>query len=449
MQDAIERFQKLVQFRTVSGRIDEEEIRAEFDKLFDHIDGSYPTIKQRARMELDRPWRIVIEIEGTKPDLHPLLLLAHFDVVDVEAGTESDWAHPPFGGEESDGKIWGRGTLDDKCCLSGLLDATELLLSKKGMPERPVILAFGGDEELSGLQGAGQISERFRLEARRFHAVLDEGAIVADGMLKNPSKPIALIGVAEKGFANIAIEADGSGGHAAMPPKSTALGHVARAISVVERKRFRPRLLPSVDAFFRELGRHAAFPTGFIFSHAKVLWPLLSRVLAGKPTTDALIRTTQAVTMASGSAAPGVLPQRARAVINNRILPGQTVEDVLSHYQRLLSRHPVTVSIAPEGGANDPVLRSRQDHSAYQSLTALIRSHFPEAIPAPFLVTASTDSKWYADLADGTYRFVPIKLSNEELSGIHGTNEHISLDSYKKMVYFYSEFIERECYHAE
>jgi carboxypeptidase PM20D1 len=374
-----------------------------------------------------------------------LLLLAHFDVVDVEAGTHGDWKHPPFEATIADGSIWARGTLDDKCCLAALLEAAARTLTRGELPQRGLVLAFGGDEELSGRNGAGTIAARFKQEGRRFHAVVDEGAIVARGMIKDPAAPIALIGIAEKGFVNIAIEASGSGGHAAMPPGKTALGDVARAIAEVERRPFRPRLLPTIRDFFAALGRHASFPTKTIFSKSKLLWPVLSRALAAKPTTDALIRTTQAVTMAAGSAAPGVLPQRARAVINSRILPGETTEGVLDHYRALLAKHPVEVSIAPEGDASEPILRSGTEHSAYRSLSELVARHFPDAIVAPYLVTASTDSKWYAELADATYRFVPIELGNDDLTGIHGTNEHIATDAYIKMIDFYTEFIEREC----
>jgi len=330
-----------------------------------------------------------------------------------------------------------------------LLDATERILTRGELPHRSLVLAFGGDEELSGRNGAGTIAAKFKDQGRHFHAVVDEGAIVARGMIKDPAAPIALIGIAEKGFVNVAIEATESGGHAAMPPANTALGHLARAIAVVEQNPFRPRLLPTIRDFFAALGRHASFPTRSVFSKSKLFWPLLSRLLSAKPTTDALIRTTQAATMATASKAPGVLPQRARAVINSRILPGETVKDVLSHYEKLLAKHPVEVSIAPEGDASNPVLRSSTEQSTYTSLTALIERHFPAAIPAPYLVTASTDSKWYAGLADATYRFVPIELTNEDLAGIHGTNEHIATEAYIKMIEFYTEFIERECFNGE
>ncbi|MFW6213600.1 MAG: M20/M25/M40 family metallo-hydrolase, partial [Spirochaetota bacterium] len=410
---------------------------------------SYPALRKYAEFILEPPWRIVIEIRGSREELSPLLLLAHFDVVDVESGTASDWTHPPFEATEDKGALWGRGTLDDKCCVAALLEAAERTLANGTHPERGFVLAFGGDEELSGKNGAATIASRFKSEGRRFHAVVDEGAIVARGMIQDPTAPIALIGIAEKGFVNIQIEAAGSGGHAAMPSRTTALGDVARAVATVEKHPFRARLLPTIQEFFEALGARASFPTRAIFSKSKLLWPLLSKVLAAKPTTDALIRTTQAVTMASGSAAPGVLPQRARAVINSRILPGESTQDVLAHYRRLLADHPVRVSIAPEGDAGEPVLRSSTDHSSYRSLIALIERHFPDAIPAPYLVTASTDSKWYAELADATYRFVPVELSNEELAGIHGTDEHIDTDAYKRMIAFYAEFIARECCNGE
>lgn len=262
-------------------------------------------------------------------------------------------------------------------------------------------------------------------------------------MLSNPSGPIAIVGVAEKGYADLVIHASAEGGHSSTPPYHTAVGLISAAIALIERHPFQMRLIPTIRGFFRAIGKRASGLMGVIYSGIGLFWPLVRTILARRPVTSALIRTTQAVTMSSGSSAPNVLPATAQATINTRVLPGESVESVVSHYRKLLRRLPVTVSLGE--GSNDPVPASSINHPAYRSLCEATLEVDPECIVAPFLVVGSTDSKWYASMCETVLRFVPVRMTDDDLSRIHGTDERIALDEYDRVIGFYKLFLEKEC----
>jgi carboxypeptidase PM20D1 len=443
--DAVGRLGQLIQCQTISSRIAEASVSGAFERLFAILPEFYPAIWSHARVDAQPPWRLIVEVPGTRRELEPVLFLAHFDVVDVEQGTTGEWVHPPFAGVSDAEFIWGRGAIDDKSVFCALLESLEQMLASEVPFARGVVLAFGGDEELSGHHGARTIAREFEEAGRRFHFILDEGGVIASGMLSTPTEPIALIGVSEKGFCNILIEADATGGHASMPPRQTAVGHVARAITRIERSPFRGRLLPSIRTFFAALVPASRGPQRLFYRHLRLLWPLFSRVLSRRGSTDALIRTTQAATVLHGSNAANVLPQSAAVIINNRILPGDTTEMVLAHYTRLLRDLPVSVSLDPESEHTEPVSETRTDHPGYLAVVRLCRELFPQAIPAPFLVTGSTDSKWYRNLSDAIIRFVPVTMTNEDLARVHGTNERIEIRAFKGLIVFYRRLLEEAC----
>jgi carboxypeptidase PM20D1 len=441
---AIERLARSLTYPTVASRIGEEDTRRAYSELLDFVTDAYPALFSVATVHREDPWQLVIELAGEDRSLDPLLVLAHYDVVDVEPGTEADWSHEPFGGAVDDGYVWGRGALDDKNSFIATLEAAEQIVSTGGKLQRGLVLAFGGDEEIAGRRGAARIAGRFREAGRRFHAVLDEGAVIAVGALAQPTIPIALIGVAEKGHVDVVIRAESEGGHAAMPPAHSAVGRIAEAVTRVEAHPFRPRLIAPVREFFRSLAPHASGPLRVVYAHPVLFWPLLRSVLGAGTSTSALIRTTQAVTMARGSAAPNVLPGAAEAVVNVRILPGESVKSVLEHYRTLLARLPVTVALRDPDDAHDPVATSATDHPFYAAIRDAATARF-DCVAAPYLVTGSTDSKWYADLGDAVFRFVGMALDGEEIGRIHGTDERVSLDNFERLVRFYEDVITREC----
>lgn len=438
---AADRLSTMIQFPTVSARLGEREVDEAFAGLIDYLQVAYPETTRAATVDASIPYHLVFDIPGSRPDLESILLIAHYDVVDVQPDA---WTHPPFGGEIEDGYIWGRGALDDKNVLCAQLEAVEAILASGRRPERGIVIALGGDEELSGHSGARRIAASFG--DRRFHMVLDEGAVIAVGMLSQPSLPVALIGIAEKGHVNITVEARTQPGHASMPPGTTAVGILARAIRRIERRPFRPRLTSTMREFFRALAPVTRFPLGVIYRFPAPCWPLLRLALTRAPQTRALVATTQAVTMTRGSNAPNVLPESAQAVINVRILPGESVGGVLARIRRLLRRIPVEARVTDEQDAHNPVSSSITARERYEAVASIAAS-LAVCVPAPFLVTASTDSKWYAGHSDAIFRFLAAVLDQGEIDRIHGVDERISIENLDRMIRFYLLIVERICLH--
>ncbi len=442
----VERLSTALTFPTISGYPAPAD-QAPFAACLDFVAESFPTLFSAASVKREDPWRLVVELAGSDSSLLPVLMLAHFDVVGIEENTESDWEHPPFSGAVADGFIWGRGSIDDKSSVMAILEAAEGIARSGRVPTRGLVLAFGGDEELSGLKGAATTAGEFRTEGRRFHFVLDEGSVIAEGMLNDVPMPLALIGLAEKGHVNIKVSARTAGGHAAMPPDNTAVGIVGQAIARIEAHPFPVRRLDTIESFLQTIGGVATGPARIAYRHPRILWRLIAKVLSSRTSSNAIIRTSQAVTMTEGSAVPNVLPQQAACVVNVRILPGETVESVLSRYQRLLGRLPVTVDILDPEDAHNPVPETSPSHAGFIALSESLADVLPDVLVAPFIVTGSTDSKHYANLSDAILRFAPMLLTGSDLDRVHGTNERLSVPAYLGMIRFYSNLFERVCWH--
>jgi carboxypeptidase PM20D1 len=375
-----------------------------------------------------------------------LLLYAHYDV--VPPGDASLWSRNPFSGEVSDGFVWGRGTLDDKCALMGIMEAVESLLQERFRPGTTVYLAFGGDEELEGHRGAEVIARELFMRGTRLSCVLDEGSIVSDGILSFFPSPLALIGVAEKGFANVEITVRGRTGHSSMPGKGTAAGALSAVLAALENRPFPARLTGTTKGFFRSLAPHVRGGRGLALRLLKPLWPLLKGVLSKDAATDSLLRTTQAVTILRAGERMNVLPLEARAVLNLRLLPGDSSRYVLERIRGIAQRHlkpgfTLEVRFPDAAGVSEAVPETRPDPGLSRALEDSVRETFPGAVISPFLVTATTDSRKFVSLARCIIRFLPVVLTAGDVAGIHGTDERISVENYERAVRFYRGFVRR------
>jgi carboxypeptidase PM20D1 len=381
---------------------------------------------------------------GVAPQEPALLFYAHFDV--VPPGDEQAWTHGAFSGDIADGFIWGRGALDDKNCLMGLMEAVESLLEKGKQPAVPVYLAFGGDEETTGSFGARVIAEALAARGVRLCCVLDEGSFISDGILPFMERPIAMVGLAEKGFANAEVIVRGKAGHSSMPGRGTAAGALAAVITAVERHRFPPRLTGTVVLFFRSIAPHVRGLTGLALRLIRLLWPFLRSPLSRTPTVDALLRTTQAVTILRAGEKENVIPDAARAVVNLRLLPGDSSASALLHVGHVARRalpapFSLEVRLLPGATASDPVPESRPSPALWDALRAAIHEVEPRAVIAPFLVVVYTDSRKFASISESIVRFHPVALTAEEIGRVHSADERISLENYGRMITFYERML--------
>ncbi len=448
-QDRAERLGRAVRIPTVtidSGVAAEHSAYPEFLRFERLLRDEFPRAAKELAWERPGDLALLATWRGKKETEPGLLLYAHYDV--VPPGDPALWSRDPFSGEVSEGFIWGRGTLDDKCALFGIMEAVESLLREDFHPRRTVYLAFGGDEELDGPQGAGKIVDALKRRGIRLSCVLDEGSIVSDGILSFIPKPVALIGVAEKGYANVEIAVKGKAGHSSMPGKGTAAGALAAIVAALEKKPFPARLTDTTKRFFRALAPHARGARGPILRLVKPLWPLAKGILTKDSATDALLRTTQAVTVLRAGERKNVLPAEARAIVNLRLLPGDASESALRRIRGIALKNlkpGFTLEAGFLSGADvsEAVQESRPDPDVRLALEESIRETFPGAVIAPFLVTATTDSRKFVSLSRCIVRFLPVVLNAKDVARIHGVDERISMENYERAVGFYRGVVQR------
>jgi carboxypeptidase PM20D1 len=377
--------------------------------------------------------------QGSDPSLDPLLLLAHQDVVPVPPETEARWSQPPWDGVIADGFVWGRGAMDDKGNLLAILEAVETLAARGFAPPRTVYLAFGHDEEVGGT-GAKGVAELLTSRGVRAEFVLDEGMAVVEGLVPGLEPPAALIGVAEKGYCSVRLVVEQAGGHSSTPPPHTAVGILATAIHRLERAPMPARLDGVTRSLFDYLAPELALGPRVAFANLWAFEWAVKRALASNPGTNAALRTTTAPTMIQGSPKDNVLPNRAEAVVNFRILPGDDVDAVVAHVNAAVSDDQVQVETL--GPCTNPSPVSDPESGSFALMQRTIGEVFPGVLVAPALVLGGTDARYYTGVSDDVYRFSPYRFDMSDLSRAHGIDERISVEHHADAIRFYARLIE-------
>ncbi len=434
-----ERLSGAIQIPSVSHEDPQKRDARPFDDLRTYLEQTYPRLHKALTREIVSGHTLVHTWPGSDHSLDPLVMLAHQDVVPVDPGTDERWEQPPFSGNIADGYVWGRGALDNKENLIGLLEAVERLHEQGFEPVRTIILVSGHDEELGGSEGAAAVARLLAERGTRPAFVLDEGGAIADGIVPGVPGSVAVIGVAEKGYVSVELTVDVEGGHSSTPPIEGAIGIVTEAIGRLERDRFPARLVSPVRSMFETLAPEASFGYRLLFANLWLFEPLIIRVLERMPETAALVRTTTAPTVFQAGAKDNVVPGHARAVVNFRPLPGDSIDGVLRHVHRTVADDRVrAIALSKQREASHV---SPTDTEEYRLLSRTIRETFPGTVVVPYLETGGTDSREFQDLTDRIYRFMPLRLSREDLQGIHGTNERVSVAALAKAVDFYMRLI--------
>jgi carboxypeptidase PM20D1 len=424
------------------------------------LEETYPAFHKSAERFALSPYALVYRWPGSGPvdssGEEPALLLAHYDVVPAE---REKWSVDPFGAEllnlrgaaleegaaPAETYIYGRGALDMKSILTALFESAENLCLRGFKPKRDIWIALGGDEERTGVSGAQETARWFAEKNLRFSFILDEGTPVAVDQIKGIAKPLALVGIEEKGFFSAALRVEQKPGHASQPPDIQAAAVLARALQRLAAHPFPWKLTSTTEAFFKNLAPHAAGPVRFAMARARTLGPLFFKAAAVSPATRALLRTTMAMTQLEGSAADNVMPSEVRAVINLRLLPPWTVETAAERLNAVIADERVKIS--PYGLATDPVPaapgQAAMEGPGWKEIRDAVEKTFPGIPVLPFLMLATTDSRHYQKLSDRIFRFSPQKLNPEELSRIHGHDERISLENLENCLSFYSRILEQ------
>ncbi len=439
--EIVDKLSAAIRYKTVSYADDAGIEYDQFEKFLNFLPTAFPLLFSSSEQTLIADYSLVLKIAGSDPAAQPVLLLAHYDVVPVE--DEDQWDYPPFEGRIAESSVWGRGALDNKGTLITILQAAEEALQAGWKPQRSVYFASGHDEEIGGARGAKNVVRYFRELGVHFHAVYDEGlTIVSPEIFSLVEKNTAFIGTSEKGHVDIELSVEGTSGHASMPPSTTAAGTLARAVALVEKHPFPTRIIGPVAEMFKYIAPHTQGPTKLLLKNSRLCAALLKPFLQKSHTSNALIRTTQAVTMLQGSTKENVLPDRASAVVNCRILPGETMEDVVSHMRRAIKGLPVKIEPIAHLQGNNPLPVSRIDQEGYRWLETAIKRVYPDIIVAPSIVMATTDSRHFKECSDNIYRFVPFVLDRSLLGSMHSTNERLPLDTLAKAVQVYARLFE-------
>jgi carboxypeptidase PM20D1 len=438
---AAQRLAQAIRIRSISGDGTQAPDTEAFSRLHDLLARSYPATGRTLQREVVAGHSLLYEWRGSDPTLAPVLLMAHLDVVPADPASLALWTHAPFSGAIADGYVWGRGALDDKSAVMALHEAVEALLGQGYRPQRTVYLAFGHDEEVGG-SGSARIAAELARRGVRLYSVLDEGQAVTVGIVPGFSQPVALIGIAEKGYLSLELTVEAEGGHSSMPPPQTAVGILAAALARLEGDPFPTRLVAPVRSQLSFLGAEQGWLRRLLFANLWLFAPLVEAQMANSLSTNALVRTTLAPTVFEGGVKDNVLPARARAIVNLRLLPGTSAAEARDRVQAVIA--DPRVSIGPTGALrSEPSAVSDIDAAAFAHLHRAIKAVFPDAVVAPSLVLAATDSRHFAPVADHVLRFRPVRLETADLARYHGVDERLALTDYAAFVAFYIDYIRR------
>jgi carboxypeptidase PM20D1 len=427
---AAARLAELVRIPTVSSRDPGELDAAAFARFRERLADMYPGTHRTLDREVLGDGALLYRWRSGA-DRPPMVLMAHYDVVPVEG---QEWSRDPFSGLIEDGVVHGRGAIDDKGALVAILEAVESLVAAGFTPARDVYLSFGDDEEVAGV-GAQLAVETLASRGIRPWAVLDEGGAVVSGVFPGVPGPTAVVGLAEKGLLDVELVTTDAGGHASAPARGGAPARLARAIIRIEDNPFPARLHDVVLGMVDALGRHA--PVGYraLFAHAPYLRPALAAVLSrASREADALVRTTVAITRLEGSRAANVLATRALAHANIRIALGETVQSTLERLRRVIDDPGVELRVL---SGNDPSPVSRTDNEAFALISRAVRSVYPDAAVAPYVMVQASDARHFSQVCDSVYRFMPFDLTRDELAALHAADEHISVAALHRGAGFY------------
>ncbi len=439
IDEAAIRLGKAISYETVSTQSTDDFDKVAFKKMHRFLEKAFPLIHQKLKKEIINEYSLLFTWQGSNTGLRPIMLTCHIDVVPIEPGTEKDWIHPPFEGAISDGYIWGRGAMDVQGGVLAIMEAVEHLLETGFTPERTIYIGFGHDEEVDGLEGAFAIGELLHSRGVTLEFLLDEGTPIVHDLLPEMPNPIALVAVAEKGYLSLELSASSEGGHSSVPQGLTSIAVLSEAIHKLENNPIRGKVDGLVKRTMEAIGPQMPFLYRIVMANIWLFRSLIKRELDRMPATKAAMSTTIATTIFESGIKENVLPTQARAIVNFRIHPNDTIESVKEHVRKAIN--DPNIQIKELNGSINPSHVSDVEEVPFKILRKTIKKVFPEVIVAPTLMIGATDARHYAILTNNIYRFLPLRADESDLDRVHGTNERLSKHNYHEMIYFYIQLI--------
>jgi carboxypeptidase PM20D1 len=430
-----------LRFRTVSSYDDPRLNADQFLALHAYLQQRFPKTHAALKREVVGGLSLLYTWQGSDAGAKPILLMAHQDVVPIAPGTEATWQAVPFAGEVKDGFVWGRGAWDDKANLIAQMEAVEMLLAAGFQPRQTVYLAFGADEEVGGQRGAFEIAKLLQSRGVRLDFIIDEGLLITEGILPGLDKPAALIGIAEKGYLSVALKVPATPGHSSMPPPKgqTAIAMMSEALRRLDDQQLPAAMRGVAREMFETVAPEMSGFNRFALTNLWLFGPLVQAQLEKGASTNAMLRTTTALTVFHSGNKDNVIPGQAEATVNFRLLPGDTREHVMQHVKDTVANPRFELTALPFSSEPSPVTPTRSD--SYQLIGRTVRSLFPGTIVSPGLMVGATDSRHFTAISDHIYRFSPVRARAQDLPRFHGTDERIAIDNLAELVRFYHQLL--------
>jgi len=401
------------------------------------IERAYPLVHQHLTKTLINQFSIVLEWKGQNAALAPIILMGHYDVVPVEQAALDKWTVAPFSGLITDSCVWGRGAADDKSGVISRLEATEAMLSKGFTPKRTIYLCFGHDEEIGG-GGAEAVVKYLQQKNVKAEMVLDEGGEITANKIKDVKRPVAVIGVSEKGYASYELTVEKEGGHSSMPDKETAIDILTAALHKLRTKTPPSKITPPVREFLNRIGGSSdIFINKMAASNMWLFEGMIKNMISDKPEGSAMLHTTIVPTIIESGVKDNVIPSRAKAIVNSRILPGETAETVEAFIRKTIGDDRVKIKKVNRSNT-DPSEETSIQSPAFKRVESAAYKNIPNVIPAPYLMIGATDSRYYRPISDGVVNFLP----QTDSKGYHGINERLPIIDLQRSINFIMTIIE-------
>ena len=430
-----------VRAKTVSSATDAALNADQFEVLHAHLQTRYPRLHAALKREVVAGLSLLYTWPGSDPAAKPILLMAHQDVVPVALGTEKDWQAEPFAGTVKDGFVWGRGAWDDKANLVSQMEAIEMLVASGFKPKRTIYLAFGADEEVGGLRGAKAIAALLGERKVRLDFIIDEGLLITEGVLPGLKPPGAVIGIAEKGYLSVVLRVSATPGHSSMPPPkgTSAIAMMSAALNRIEDDQLPAGIKGVAREMFEIVAPEMSGLSRVAMSNLWLFGPIVQKQLEAAASTHALLRTTTALTIVNAGNKENVLPGRAEATVNFRLLPGDSQASVMAHVKQAVANERFELSVLPN--ATEPSKVAPTDSASYRLIERTVRELFPGTVVVPGLMIGGTDSLHFGNVSDHIYKFSPVRAKPEDLPRFHGTNERISTANLAELIRFYHRLV--------
>lgn len=429
----IKKLGELIKIQTVSHENKDEIDFSKFQEYIDKVKKLYPLVFEKCEFTQTKEYALKFKLKGLS-NKKPTVLMAHYDVVPVTEG----WDHDPFLGEVVDGYLYGRGTLDTKntfaCCMSAL----ESALRKGYVPKNDLYLCFGSNEEVYG-DAQVKIVDWFEKEGIRPALVFDEGGGVMSNAFPGVSKDVAFLAVVEKGMVNVRLSIDGNGGHSSTPKRNGPSIRLAKALIRLEKHPMKAKYTRTLKEQLRKMGQNASFPLRMLLANMWLFKGLVKKLFC-KISNDgnALFRTTFAFTILEGGNQSNVIPNHVEAVVNVRIAPYNTVEEVIEHIKKVIKDKDIKITC---DHINNQYPECDFKQEAYDLVKECTIETYNDTVVSPFIMLGGTDGRHYNRISDCVIRFSPMLVTKEDRLGIHGLNEKIKVENLLKCLEFYERLL--------